>query len=87
MDIYICVLIAVAVKPGDANQLEITWPEFPKLKIPSSLSELVDLATASGTSAAAAVTSIAGKATDNIKSEEVVQLSNACNLPQSIIFL
>ncbi|KAK0098870.1 hypothetical protein PV326_000805 [Microctonus aethiopoides] len=48
------------VKPGDENQLEIVWPEFPRLKIPSSFSEFFDLAGATGASLSATILSLFG---------------------------
>lgn len=39
------------VKPGDEKQLEISWPEFPTIKIPTSFSEFINLASESGSAA------------------------------------
>ncbi|XP_032452213.1 apolipoprotein O-like isoform X7 [Nasonia vitripennis] len=50
------------VKPGDANQLEISWPELPK--VPSTLSEVADLAGSAAGSAFSAVGTLVGKASE-----------------------
>lgn len=50
----------ILVKPGDENQLEIVWPQFPRLKIPSSFSEFFDLAGATGASLSATILSLFG---------------------------
>ncbi|XP_015608937.1 MICOS complex subunit MIC27 isoform X2 [Cephus cinctus] len=55
------------VKPGDENELHIEWPEFPKIKLPTSLSEFVSLATDSGAAAIAAVSSLASKASETLQ--------------------
>ncbi|XP_058802715.1 MICOS complex subunit MIC27 isoform X2 [Phymastichus coffea] len=43
------------VKPGEENQLEINWPELPK--VPTNLSEVTDLASSTAGSAVSAVES------------------------------
>ncbi|XP_043275923.1 MICOS complex subunit MIC27 [Venturia canescens] len=48
------------VKPGDANQLEIKWPEMPKVELPKSTSDFAELAS----SFTSAVGSLLSKATD-----------------------
>lgn len=62
------------VKPGDENQLEIVWPEFTKLKMPSSFSEFVDLAGDTGASLSKTVGSLIGNKSeinsDNNNNEE-----------------
>ncbi|GAB1867192.1 MICOS complex subunit [Camponotus japonicus] len=47
------------VKPGDDQQLKITIPELPKLKIPTSFSEFVDLTIVIGSTVATTVGSFA----------------------------
>ncbi|XP_058802714.1 uncharacterized protein LOC131670803 isoform X1 [Phymastichus coffea] len=48
------------VKPGEENQLEINWPELPK--VPTNLSEVTDLASSTAGSAVSAVGTLVIKA-------------------------
>ncbi|XP_034949837.1 MICOS complex subunit MIC27 isoform X2 [Chelonus insularis] len=58
------------VKPGDANQKEISWPEFPTFKVPTSFSELMNLVTESGSSLVTAVMSLINDSSNTIKDKE-----------------
>lgn len=55
-------MYSLLVKPGDANQLEISWPELPK--VPSTLSEVANLAGSAAGSAISAVGTLVGKASE-----------------------
>lgn len=59
----------ILVKPGDEKQLEISWPELPKLKMPTSFSEFVNLVSIAGASTASAIESLANKASEAIKEQ------------------
>lgn len=48
------------VKPGEKNQLELSWPELPK--VPTSFSEFKDVATSAAGSAASAAGTLVNKA-------------------------
>lgn len=48
------------MKPGDENQLEINWPEVPK--VPKNMSEVTDLAGSAVGTAATAVGTVVCKA-------------------------
>ncbi|XP_066597015.1 MICOS complex subunit MIC27 isoform X2 [Prorops nasuta] len=60
------------VKPGDENQLNITFPDLSKLKMPESFSEIVDLAGSAASATAGAIGSLVTKVVDaiNKKREE-----------------
>lgn len=57
------------VKPGDGHQMEITWPELPHFKVPSSLSELKDMTVQTGTAIVSTIGSMISK-TDSTESKE-----------------
>lgn len=44
--------IFFSVKPGDADQLEINFPEFPKLSIPKTFDGFIDQVVETGNSLA-----------------------------------
>ncbi|XP_012285707.1 MICOS complex subunit MIC27 [Orussus abietinus] len=58
------------IKPGDNDQLQISWPELPKLKLPTNLSEITELAVDTGSAAVELVSSLAGKAKEILSNEE-----------------
>ncbi|CAL1679108.1 unnamed protein product [Lasius platythorax] len=62
------------VKPGDDRQLEITMPELPNLKIPTSFSEFVDLTIVTGSAVATAVGSFAQNAYTSLSGNKEVVL-------------
>lgn len=51
------------VKPGDGKQLENILPELPKLKMPTSTSEFVELITSTSSTIVAAITDLIGQST------------------------
>lgn len=67
------------VKPGDEKQLEISWPELPKIKIPTSFSEFINLASDTGSAATDAIGTFVNKATDQLKEEKSKQVESETN--------
>ncbi|KAM0729182.1 MICOS complex subunit MIC27 [Formica fusca] len=65
------------VKPGDNRQLEITMPELPKFKLPTSFSEFVDLTIVTGSAVATTVGSFAQNAYTSLSSNKEKDQSTA----------
>lgn len=59
-----------SVKPGDANQKEIKWPELPSIKLPDNFNDFLVLVKDTGCSVVTSIGSLTG---DLIKGDEPIQ--------------